>query len=212
MAISKKPGKSRPRPGRPTLLQGIDARAAIIEAACLLFARHGIKGSSNKLIAANAGVTAAMIPYYFSNRAALYTAVLEACFTPLCAGLPEIKSLPQLVHYFHQHLSSRPWLPLLMIREVLTPGGLLLPLFLKKFAPQVFGCFRQVLTRQVQPLKLRKNFDIDRHVVLLMGMMVYPFMSMGVAQNLTGRKFDNNMLAGFRDDALKLFLKGITAG
>ncbi len=202
---------SKPRPGRPTQQQGIDAKGAIIAAACLLFAQHGIKGSSNKLIAAQAGVTAAMIPYYFSKRSALHSSVLEACFNPLLDGLPDIKTLPQLVHYFHQHLSSRPWLPHLMIREVLTPDGLLLPLFQKNFAPHIFGFFKQLLVKQVQPLKLRPDFDVDRHVVLLMGMMVYPFMSMGVAQNLTGRKFDNNMLAGFRDDALKLFLKGITA-
>jgi TetR/AcrR family transcriptional regulator len=202
---------SKPRPGRPAQQHGLDARGAIIEAACLLYAQHGIKGSNNKLIAAQAGVTAAMIPYYFKNKTALHIAVLEACFTPLLAGLPDIRTLQQLVHYFHQHLSSRPWLPHLMIREVLTPDGSLLPLFQKNFAPKIFGFFKQLLIKQAQTLKVRADFDIDRHVVLLMGMMVYPFMSMGVAQNLTGRKFDSTMLEGFRDDALKLFLKGITA-
>jgi len=207
---ARKPS-ARARPGRPTQQQGLDARGAIIEAACLLFAQHGIKGSSNKLIAAQAGVTAAMIPYYFRNKPALHMAVLETCFTPLLAGLADIRNLQQLVHYFHRHLSSRPWLPHLMIREVLTPDGSLLPLFQKNFAPKIFGFFKQLMQKQAQALKVRVDFDIDRHVVLLMGLMVYPFMSMGVAQNLTGRKFDNTMLEGFRDDALKLFLKGITA-
>jgi hypothetical protein len=59
--------------------------------------------------------------------------------------------------------------------------------------------------------KVRQDFDLERHIVLLMGMLVYPFMSIGIAQYLIGRKYDKAMLTGFRDDALKLFLKGITA-
>ena len=66
----------------------------------------------------------------------------------------------------------------------------------------------------MQTAKTRKHgagFDIDRHVVLLMGLMVYPFISMELAQNLTGRSYDRQMLDGFRDDALKLFMKGVAA-
>ena len=44
-----------------------------------------------------------------------------------------------------------------------------------------------------------------------MGMMVYPFISMEIAQNLTGRSYDRQMLDGFRDDALKLFMNGLSA-
>lgn len=203
--------KPRNRPGRPAQQQSFDARQAIVEAACLHFASHGIRGSSNKQIAAQAGVTAAMIHYYFRNKQALYKAVLEAGFTDMLDNLPAIKTLEQWVHFFHAHLCQRLWLPHLMIREVLTPNGLLRPLFLKQFAPHIFSFLRQLVTQTAGTRKGRSGFDIDRHVVLLMGMMVYPFISMELAQNLTGRSYDQRMLDGFRDDALTLFINGVAA-
>jgi TetR/AcrR family transcriptional regulator len=203
--------KTKARPGRPAQKQAFDAKAAIVEAACVHFARHGIKGSSNKLIAAQAGVTAAMIHYYFRNKQALHKAVLEQGFDDLTAQLPAIKSLEQWVHSFHAHLRARPWLPHLMIREVLAASGLLRPLFLKQFAPQIFSFIRQLMVQTAKARKVRASFDIDRHVVLLMGMLVYPFMSLDIVQNLTGRAYDQKMLDGFRDDALKLFLTGLSA-
>ncbi|HTQ98718.1 MAG TPA: TetR/AcrR family transcriptional regulator [Candidatus Acidoferrum sp.] len=203
--------KPRTRPGRPAQNRAFDARASIIGAACLHFGRHGIKGSNNQLIAKEAGVTAAMIHYYFPNKQALHKAVLEAGFGNLLAELPLLKTLEQWIHFFHSHLRASPWLPHVMIREVLTPSGLLRPLFLKHFAPLIVGHLRQLMAQTARSLKLPASFDTDRHVVLLMGMMVYPFMSLDIAQNLTGRTFDQRMLDGFRDDALKLFLAGIKA-
>ena len=68
-----------------------------------------------------------------------------------------------------------------------------------------------MVKKAAQQTDARSGLDLDRHAVLLMGMLVYPFMGMEIAQNLTGRKFDKRMLEGFRDDALDLFLHGITA-
>jgi TetR/AcrR family transcriptional regulator len=209
-AIKKTPA-AKPRPGRPTQQQALDAKRNILNAACAQFAQFGIKGCNNRLIAEQAGVTPAMIHYYFKKKEALHLAVLELTFAPLLAGLPTLRSLAEWVQHFHAHLSERPWLPHLMIREVLAPNGQLRPLFLKQFAPQIFGCLKQLLTVELKGSKVRKGLDIDRHLVLLMGMMVYPFMALNVAQTLTGRAFDQRMLNGFRDDALQLFLNGIKA-
>lgn len=203
--------RKKTAPGRPTRENNVDAQADIIRTACLHFSRDGIKGSSNRLIAEDAGVTPAMIHYYFKSREALYEAVLATAFTPMLKGLPAVKTLSEWVDYFHSHLSAHPWLPHMMIREVLTPNGLLRPLFIKHYAPHIFGFIKKLVTQELQDKRVRKGLDVDRHVVLLMGMIVYPFMSMDIAQNLTGRKFDQRMLAGFRDDALNLFLNGIAA-
>ena len=138
-------------------------------------------------------------------------AVLQAAFTPLLTVLDGITTLENWVERFHKHLSARPWLPHLMLREVLTPSGLLRPLFMQHFAPQIFGSLKAMVKKAAQQTDARSGLDLDRHAVLLMGMLVYPFMGMEIAQNLTGRKFDKRMLEGFRDDALDLFLHGITA-
>jgi hypothetical protein len=98
-----------------------------------------------------------------------------------------------------------------MIREVLPQNGQLRGLFLKQFAPRLFGLLRGMVEKEARRRKAPKQFDVDRHVVLLMGMLVYPFLGLELAQNVTGRKFDRKMLEGFRDDALALFQRGIAA-
>lgn len=200
-----------PRPGRPALDSAHDACESIVASACLHFAQHGIKGSSNRQIAADAKVTAAMVHYYFKRKEDLHLAVLHATFDPLVAAVAEVDTLEAWVFIFHAHLRARPWLPHLMIREVLPQNGALRVLFLKHFAPRLFGFVRSMVGKEAKRLKASKQLDVDRHVVLLMGMLVYPFLGLEIAQNITGRKFDGKMLEGFRDDALALFRKGISA-
>lgn len=199
------------RPGRPALRDAQDSSEAIVKSSCLHFARHGIKGSSNRQIAADAKVTAAMVHYYFKRKEDLHLAVLHATFDPLVAAVAAVDSLEAWVFAFHAHLGARPWLPHLMIREVLPQNGALRGLFLKHFAPQLFGFVRGMVEKEAKRLRAPKQLDLDRHVVLLMGMLVYPFLGLEIAQNVTGRKFDRKMLDGFRDDALALFRKGISA-
>ena len=201
---------SRSRPGRRAQAETRDARQDIIDAACLHFARFGIKGSSNRQIAADAGVTPAMIHYYFREREALHLAVLQSALLPLREALARTGNLREWVHCFHSHLLEKPWFPHLMIREVLTHDGQLRGLFLQHNAPHIFGSIKKAVQNEIGRRKAGRKLDIDRHVVLLMGMLVYPFLGMEIAQNITGRKFDSRMMQGFRDDALALFLHGIT--
>jgi TetR/AcrR family transcriptional regulator len=198
-------------PGRPALEQAQDNYESIVDSACLHFAQQGIKGSSNREIAAGAKVTAAMVHYYFKRKEQLHEAVLHKMFDPLIQAVSEVSTLQDWVHAFHAHLSTRPWLPHLMIREVLPHNGGLRALFLRAFAPTLFGSIRKAVAAEIQGAKPGKELDVDRHVVLLMGMLVYPFLALGLAQNLTGRTFDNTMFEGFRDDALALFRNGIGA-
>lgn len=198
-------------PGRPARKSAVDAQAEIVRIACLHFSRHGIKGSNNRQIAEDAGVTPAMIHYYFKNKESLYDAVLEAAFAPLVVAVAQVHTLQEWVECFHAHLSARPWLPHMMIREVLTPTGELRPRFLAQYGAQLLGFVRKLVTQELSANGVRPELDVDRHTVLLMGMLVYPFMTMDIAQDLTGRKFDQRMLSGFRDDALQLFLNGISA-
>ncbi|MEX0902376.1 MAG: TetR/AcrR family transcriptional regulator [Pseudohongiellaceae bacterium] len=197
------------KPGRPTREQAQNASGGIVKAACVFFARHGIKGTSNRQIADEAGVTPALVHYYFKDKASLHMAVLESAFVPLLGKLQDVKELQDWVVAFHTHLIAHPWLPHLMIREVLSPDGELRPLFLAHFAPRIFGSLKTLANIELQHSHVRAGLDVDRHAVLLIGMLVYPFLGPEVARNVTGRKFDKRMLEGFRDDALSLFMNGI---
>ena len=94
----------RRKPGRP--MGGsvaADTRQRIIDAAIGCFARDGYAKASNKIIAAEAGVTAASLYHYFDSKASLYlsalqmgNAVLVDAYRSACAELPEASSMEQL--------------------------------------------------------------------------------------------------------------------
>ncbi len=63
-------GRGRRRKG-----EGADLRAVILDAAELLFAGHGFYGVTTRQVAAEAGVDAALIHYYFGTKRGLFDAV-----------------------------------------------------------------------------------------------------------------------------------------
>jgi len=62
----------------PTRMSAPDRRTQLIETALNVFSRKGFNGTTTKEIAAQAGVTEAIIFRHFPNKAALYQAVLES--------------------------------------------------------------------------------------------------------------------------------------
>lgn len=199
------------QPGRPSGARNSGTQDRILRVACELFARHGIKGTSNQMLAAKARVTPAMIHYYFKRRDDLHKAVMEHAFGFARDTLLQAKSLDQWVRLFHEHLMLHPWLPHLMLREVIPHGGQLQPYFLKHIGPTVFGSIREQMIVEARNNSLGKEFDIERHVVLLMGMLVYPFIGRDIAEKVTQRKFTDEMMVKFREDALALFNAGLQA-
>lgn len=205
------PTNTAKRPvGRPPAPAGdaANARAAIVEAAGRHFAEHGIKATTNPMIAQDAGVTPAMVHYYFKRRELLYQAILEDLLTPLLDSLPGISTLDAWVATFHAFLAAHPWAPKLLVREVFMHNGLLRPLFLQHYAPAIFGQVRHLLEQELASAG-RPELNVERHFLLLQSMLVYPFLSLEVSEKVTGRKFDAAMLAALRDDALALFRNGI---
>jgi AcrR family transcriptional regulator len=72
------------RPGRPRgKTAGADNREQLMDLALALFARQGIARVSLNAIAKEAGVTPAMLHYYFNSREALIDQILEERFMPL---------------------------------------------------------------------------------------------------------------------------------
>ena len=199
------------QPGRPAGRKNTDTQEKIVQEACLLFARQGIKGTSNQMLADKARVTPAMIHYYFKQRDDLYKAVMDHAFSFVQEKLVHAKSLDHWVRIFHENLIQHPWIPHLMIREVIPHGGQLQPYFLKHIGPATFGSMREQMIAESWNNSLGPGFDIERHIMLLMAMLVYPFIGREIAETLTGRQFNDEMMVNFREDALALFEAGITA-
>jgi TetR/AcrR family transcriptional regulator len=197
------------RVGRPSNSSSRNALNRVVDAACLNYAEHGIKGSSIQMIANDANVTSAMVHYYFKDKQDLHKAVLESLFRPLIKKLEGVESLDAWVEIFHGHLCENTWAPHLMVKEVLIHHGQLRPLYLEFYASTLFGILKSKIEQESKVQKLSDDFDIERHVLLMLSLLVFPFLGMEVGEELIGRKFDLKMKQGFRDDALNLFKKGI---
>lgn len=71
-------GVSRPRKvGRPADSDPAETRRAILDVARQLFALRGFAGTTNRMVAARAGVTAGAIHHHFGSKLELYAAVHE---------------------------------------------------------------------------------------------------------------------------------------
>lgn len=125
---------SKKRVGRPPAKQDEQARERLLQTALVLFAEHGIAGVADSAVAKQAGVTPAMIRYYFHSRDAMLDAIFEEHLLPFIQSLWTMDemtwahSLDVLLHISKGVIDGaieRPWLPRLWVREVLNESGLL---------------------------------------------------------------------------------------
>ena len=122
--MKSKPGKNGP-----------DVRAKLLDAAVRLFAEQGVAGTTVAEIAKRAGVTSAMVHYYFKTKDQLLDAVVAEKLVgefiafvagELDRGQPEPLALVEhLVWRIVEASDAWPWLPPLWVREVISQGGAL---------------------------------------------------------------------------------------
>ena len=112
-----------------------DARARLLDAAVHLFAEQGVSGTTVSEIAERAGVTSAMVHYYFKTKDQLLDAVVEEKLIGqfiafVSGGLEEGADDPfslteGWVRRIVKASDRMPWLPPLWVREVISEGGAL---------------------------------------------------------------------------------------
>lgn len=123
------------RPGRPagTHSKG-GKREHLLDTAMNLFSTRGIGETPLSAIAKEAGVTTAMLHYYFNTREHLLDVLIDERYMPVRAsfgGIFEqhpndpVKALTALTHKFIDSALLYPWFAPLWIREVLSESGLL---------------------------------------------------------------------------------------
>lgn len=129
MPVIRRPAR---RIGRPRIIRGVDARERLLDIAVTLFAKEGIAATPMAKIARQAGVTAAMVHYYFTNRRRFLDAVCDerllrdvnAVWSPIADSN---EATPELVRGLLQRImraaESHPWLPSLWLREIVSEGG-----------------------------------------------------------------------------------------
>ena len=136
------PRRGRGRPGA----DAPDLRPRLLDAALTCYAARGIAAASLRDIAREAGVTPALLHYYFGDRDQLREAVVAERLLPALAPLHAAvrdagEDVAALVRAFVDGIAGmierHPWLPALWVREVLSEGGALRDLLAERIAPPI---------------------------------------------------------------------------
>ncbi len=207
--------KSAPRPGRPPESDQREVREALLNAACRLFSRHGYSAVSLRALAAEAGVTPAMVHYYFGDKHGLYMAILEATVGEALADLEAADTdfsggdaLGVFMDRYIGMLAANPWLAPLIYREVLLAEGKLPAEFLERFPTRIRRLLRGALEVAMQRGEIRRDLDLDLVLISLIGSCVFPFLARPMIEQGLGVPVDDAFAERWRQHARRLFLEG----
>ena len=173
--------RKRRAPGRPSAA-GPELRPRLLDAALACYVREGIAATSLRAIAREAGVTPALLHYYFGDAAQLRQAVVDERVLPAIAGLrahlPPGGDVHALVAAFVDGIGAlvaeHPWLPALWVREVLCEGGALRGVLAKQVAPQIPLVLAERFADAQKSGGLNPALDPRLLVVSLVGLTLFP--------------------------------------
>ncbi len=183
----------RRSPGRPAAGQP-GQRERILDAATELFSRQGVAGTPVRAIATQAGVTPALVHYYFSDRELLLDAVVEEKLQPLVAGVfaaaaGDAEPMAMLIGIAGRLIraaAATPWFPGLWIREVAGADGLLRERVLNRFALQRAGALSAPLAAAIAGGKLNPGLEPTLVMPSLIGLTLLPLATTHIWQRLPG--------------------------
>jgi AcrR family transcriptional regulator len=185
--MAAKPPKSRKqrqprRPGRPRADE-TNQRERLLDAAVACFTADGIGATSLRSIAVKAGVTPALVNYYFGSKERLLDAFVTERVMPVIAVLRESllaagndprALVTAFVRGIHSAVARFPWWPSLWVREVLSDNGALRHVLLEQISPQVAQVVAKTLAGAQQRGGLNADLDPRLLVVSLVGLTLFP--------------------------------------
>ncbi len=213
MSIGSETEKTgRSRPGRPKGRAPEQSRQALIDAARDLFSRREFAAVSLRQIAQRAEVNPAMIHYHFGGKEGLYSAMLEERFAPL---LNELEMLPAdrpgLAHFVESYvrlLAANPWLPNLVVREVLYGKSSFREQFIQRFAARAGRIIPELIDDERRAGILRSDIDPAMATLSLLSMAVFPFIGRPVVEPVLDIDMDEIFVQRWVEHALRLFYEG----
>ncbi|MDH7454141.1 TetR/AcrR family transcriptional regulator [Luteimonas composti] len=205
----------RRAPGRPAGDAG--RRAAALDAALDCYVQRGIAATTLRDIASAAGVTPALLHYYFGDAAGLREAVIAERLMPVFArvrdvllGMPDA-SMRDVLSVFVDTLCAmvreHAWLAPLWIREVVSEGGSLRDLLVHDLAPQIARVLADRFAVEQAAGRLNPALDPRLLMVSVVGLTLFPAAGTPIWRQI----FDSGDLGidDIRRHALALLLRGL---
>jgi len=206
------------RPGRPARGRAAeDVRRELVEAARELFSKRGFGDVGIRELARSAGVTPGMISYYFGGKQGLYEAMLASVFEGLIgrvgelfAGSPRSTApVEALIQLYIATIASQPWVPALLLREVVTAGAAERARFVERFAGRGLPLLQALFAKEIEAGALRDDLDPRLAVLSLAGMSIFPFLTHPVMGKLFDYELDSAFAKRLAEHTTRLFLDGV---
>ena len=212
---AESPARTRRGRGRPAAEDATGLREHILDQAEARFARKGYAATSVREIADAVGVNPAMVHYYFGSKHDLLHQVMERVLEPLGDALAGMKTSgetsPGDIHRLLSDAARRhPNLPLLMMREVLLPGGAMKADFLQHFAPRLGGALPGIFREEQSRGRLPADLDPGILALHLMAVAMFPFIARGLAEPALGVDYGPEGLDRLQAQSLRLLDRGIS--
>lgn len=200
--------------GRPSEQSRREVRGCLGTAARELFARHGFEAVSLKQVAEAAGVTPAMVHYYFGDKQGLWLAVLEDYLEEALGGMlaarAQIEGPGGLDVYLARHselLSRQPWVAPLLFRELILGGGPSAD-FVRRFPAQLRDLLRSAVQHAKRRGEIARELDSDLLVLSLLSAAVFPFLVRPMAERLFDTPVDAAFASRWAPHAARIFRQG----
>lgn len=211
------PAPRRPRrPGRPA---GGDAavRDALLDTARRLFLARGFASVTIRQVAAAADCSPATIHYHFGDKLGLYRAMLETAIAPVAEALARLgdpagaepPDPAQVIRLYSRMLVANPWVPGLIVQEVLAEGGRFRDVFVERFAGRFAPLFVAIIRRGQALGAIRPDFDPRLAALSAISMTVFPFLALPVTSRVLGISLDADAADQLAAHTSRVLLEGI---
>ena len=184
-----------------------------------MFAKRGFGEVGIREIARAAGVTPGMISYYFGDKLGLYEAMLASVFEEMLGRVRELAAQPSegtgalaaLIRLYIGTIASQPWVPALLLREIVTGDSAARARFIERFALRVATLLPGLVAAEVSSGDLRADLDAKLAVLSLVGMSVFPFLVHPLAGRVLGYELDAAFAERLIAHTTQLFFDGAGA-
>jgi len=161
-----------------------------------------------------------MVQYYFGSKQGLYAAMLGEVVAPLAARIDSMLSQPDghdldlagLLEAYMRTIAAHPWVPGLLMREVLAPDGAFRERFITDFAGRFGPKVARIITRAVHSGRARGDLDPRLTLVSFLSLGLWPFLAMPVVSRVLELEKGPAGVDRLIEHTVRLFAAGTAPG
>jgi AcrR family transcriptional regulator len=192
-------------------------RDALLETAREQFLSRGFTSVTIRQIAAAAGSSPATIHYHFGDKLGLYRAMLEATVAQMAEALQRFGGessggevgLEDVIGLYGRMLAANPWLPALIVQEVLTEGGPFRELFIEQFAGRLAPLLVAIIRREQAAGTIRDDVDPQLAALSVISLAVFPYLALPVTSRVFGLSAEGEAVERLTAHTRRVLMGGI---